>query len=565
MSKSASGWRTVGALLRLVGPLTPALLLTVLLGWAGFMALWALMLSACMGVLWLLGEAPPWSPSLAGVFGLLAGCALLRGVLRYGEQLGGHYVAFKLLALLRNHIFDALRRQAFQKLNRHDAGQLVSVITTDVELIEVFYAHTIAPILIALLSALTFSVFLAQIAWPLAVLALLVYTALAYWLPRRLARGKQALSREYRAQMGALSAFFLDTVRGMREVVVFGLRDTRLQALEQHSRQLDASFRRAKGHEAAVRGYTEALLAGGNLLMLALALYLLAVGKIGFGGALAAVITLLASYGPFVALSNLSAGLPQTLAAAERVLALLAEPAAVEEVRNQTDLSEVKTLEANGVGFDYERQAVLHDVSFHAHRGEIIGIHGASGSGKSTLLQLLLRAFDPHNGSIRLNGCDLRHINTNSLRQHMVYLSQHTYLFHCSVYENIVMARRGASRDEVEAAAKMANIHERIMALPQGYDTMVPEHGGLFSDGEKQRLSLARAFLHDASVWLLDEPTSNLDSLNEAMILQTLLRLKADKIVILVSHRLSTLGICDRVLHLQQGHISPRQADKGCQ
>ncbi|MDO4696605.1 MAG: ABC transporter ATP-binding protein [Neisseria sp.] len=371
---------------------------------------------------------------------------------------------------------DALRRQSFQKLNRRDAGQLVSVITTDVELIEVFYAHTIAPILITLLPAATFSLFLAQIAWPLAVAALLVYTALAYWLPQRLARGRQALSCEYRKQMGALSAFFLDTVRG--------LRDTRLQALKQHSQALNASFRRAKEHEAAVRGHTEALLAGSNLLILVLVLYLLAVGQIGFDGALAAVITLLASYGPFVALSNLSASLPQTLSATERVLALLVEPTAVEEIRNQTDLSEVKTLEADGVSFDYECQ-----------------------------------------GGVAM------------------------------------MARRGAGRDEVEATAKMANIHDRIMALPQGYDTVVPEHGALFSDGEKQRLSLARAFLHNASVWLLDEPTSNLDSLNEALILQTLLQQKTDKIVILVSHRLSTLGICDRVLHLQQGRIAPCPPD----
>ncbi len=257
-----------------------------------------------------------------------------------------------------------------------------------------------------------------------------------------------------------------------------------------------------------------------------------------------------------IALSNLSNNLLQTLASGERVLSLLDETPDLEDVVDSTDLSNVENITVENLSFAYEEEQILSNLNVTINKGEIIGIHGRSGSGKSTLLKLIMRFYDPQSGTISINQTALPQINTTSLREHIAYITQQTYIFNETIYENILMANRSASKEQVIEAAKQASLHEFIMSLPEGYDTKVTELGNNLSDGEKQRIGIARAFLHNAPIILLDEPTSNLDSLNEAIILQSLLKVKTDKLIVLVSHRASTMAICDKVIKIENGRMS---------
>lgn len=279
-------------------------------------------------------------------------------------------------------------------------------------------------------------------------------------------------------------------------------------------------------------------------------------GKIDFNGFIVSVVLLMSSYGPVIALSNLSNNLLQTFASGERVLGLLAEEPILKDVTDGRNIENINEIEVNNISFCYQNEPILTNFSLQAKKGEILGIHGRSGSGKSTLLKLLMRFYDPQQGQIYINKENLTSLNTLNLRDNMAYITQQTYVFNESIYENILMARRSASRDEVIEAAKKASIHDFIMSLPQGYETIVTELGNSLSEGEKQRIGIARAFLHNAPVILLDEPTSNLDSLNEAIILKSLLKAKQDKLIILVSHRTSTMAICDRVIEIECGRVS---------
>lgn len=542
-------FKTLWHLTRLVWPLVPVLLCSVLLGLLGFAAVTVLMLAACCGVLLLLGADMPLN--LTQTVWLMCSAALLRGVLRYGEQLLGHYVAFKLLALLRQQIFAAVRRQTHIRLNERGAGQWVQLLGGDVELIEVFYAHTLAPVLIALSAGMLLVGVLAWLAWPLGAVALAAYVAIGVLLPGFWGRRSWAYGRRYRRRMGALADYFLDSVRGIREVVLLGQADARLQALAQHSAAAAHSAVGIRRQEAGVRAATELLLGLFNLLMLLTAVLLVWRGTIGFDTALLAVVALLSAYGPVLALGNLSVSLPQTLAAAERVLALVGDAPAAAAADDRPNPGPIRKLRLEGVDFAYRAGVpVLENMALEACRGEIVGIYGDSGCGKSTLLQLVMGLLEAQAGRVLVNGQPLSCINAEGLRAQMVYCNQHTYLFRRTVYDNIAMADRNAGREAVMAAARQARIHEVIMALPDGYETVLSEAALPFSEGERQRIGLARAFLHPGSVWLMDEPTGNLDSLNEAYILQLLQAAKADKLIILVSHRLSTLAVCDRIVRL---------------
>ena len=421
-------FETICGLMRLVRPLTPALLLSVLLGLLGFVAVTALLLSACAGLLLLLGADVPLT--LGQILGLLLSCAVLRGVLRYGEQLLGHYVAFKLLALLRQQIFEALRHQSLSRLQGQGAGQWVNVISADVELIEVFYAHTLAPVLIALLSGLILSAALGALAWPLGVVALAAYIALGVLLPVYWGRQPLAHSRSYRRQLGDLADYFLDSVRGIREVMLFDQAPARLQALAQHNDRAAQSVAAIRRQEAGLRAATEALLGLFNLAMLMCVVWLVWRGDMGFGGGLLAVVALLSAYGPVLALGNLSVSLPQTLAAAERVWSLLQNPPPGGEDTLRQKVESIDCIELTQLGFAYQAGVpVLKDIGLSVRRGEIVGIYGGSGCGKSTLLQLMMGLLEVQAGSIRINGLPLGEIDGSSLRAQMVYFTQHTYLF----------------------------------------------------------------------------------------------------------------------------------------
>ena len=549
-----NGFVVMGHLLKLVTPLAHIMAFTITMGTLGFLAAIFIMVLGAMGLVNLLNFDT--HLSFSGILTALIVLAVARGALRYLEQMSGHYIAFKLLALLRDKVFSSLRRLAFVKLQDKQAGQLVSLVTNDIELLEVFYAHTIAPIMIAFFTSVILLLVFAHLSGWFVLVALAAYLTVGVILPIITTKLAREDGRRYRELVGEMNDFFLDSVRGMKEIQLFGYAKQRLAEIQQRSQKIDTAFERIKDQEAKVRVYTEVAVSVFNIIMLFTGLILFSLEKIDFSAFLVGVILLMSSYGPVIALSNLSSNLLQTLASGERVLSLLAEEPELKDVESAVDLKDVSRIDVENVNFAYGEEQILSDVSLSVKKGEILGIHGRSGSGKSTLLKLLMRFYDPKSGSIKINGETLPNINTRSLRDNMAYITQQTYIFNETIEENIRLARRDATLEEIMEAAKKASIHDFILSLPQGYQTKMTELGGNLSDGEKQRIGIARAFLHNAPIILLDEPTSNLDSLNEAMILKSLLNVKAEKLIILVSHRQSTMAICDQVIGIENGRMS---------
>ena len=549
-----NGFVVMGHLLKLVTPLAHIMAFTITMGTLGFLAAIFIMVLGAMGLVNLLNFDT--HLSFSGILTALIVLAVARGALRYLEQMSGHYIAFKLLALLRDKVFSSLRRLAFVKLQDKQAGQLVSLVTNDIELLEVFYAHTIAPIMIAFFTSAILLLVFGHLSGWFVVVALAAYLTVGVILPIITTKLAREDGRRYRELVGEMNDFFLDSVRGMKEIQLFGYAKQRLDEIQQRSQKIDTAFERIKNQEAKVRVYTEVAVSAFNIIMLFTGLILFSLDKIDFSAFLIGVILLMSSYGPVIALSNLSSNLLQTLASGERVLSLLAEEPELKDVESAVDLKDVSRIDVENVSFAYGEEQILSDVSLSVKKGEILGIHGRSGSGKSTLLKLLMRFYDPKSGSIKINGETLPNINTCSLRDNMAYITQQTYIFNETIEENIRLARRDATLEEIMEAAKKASIHDFILSLPEGYQTKMTELGGNLSDGEKQRIGIARAFLHNAPIILLDEPTSNLDSLNEAMILKSLLNVKAEKLIILVSHRQSTMAICDQVIGIENGRIS---------
>lgn len=549
-----NGFVVMGHLLKLVTPLAHIMAFTITMGMLGFLAAIFIMVLGAMGLVNLLNFDT--HLSFSGILTALIVLAVARGVLRYLEQMSGHYIAFKLLALLRDKVFSSLRRLAFVKLQDKQAGQLVSLVTNDIELLEVFYAHTIAPIMIAFFTSAILLLVFGHLSGWFVIVALAAYLTVGVILPIITTKLAREDGRRYRELVGEMNDFFLDSVRGMKEIQLFGYAQQRLDEIQQRSQKIDMAFERIKDQEAKVRVYTEVAVSAFNIIMLFTGLILFSLDKIDFSAFLIGVILLMSSYGPVIALSNLSSNLLQTLASGERVLSLLAEEPELKDVESAVDLKDVSRIDVENVNFAYGEEQILSDVSLSVKKGEILGIHGRSGSGKSTLLKLLMRFYDPKSGSIKINGETLLNINTRSLRDNMAYITQQTYIFNETIEENIRLARRNATLEEIMEAAKKASIHDFILSLPEGYQTKMTELGGNLSDGEKQRIGIARAFLHNAPIILLDEPTSNLDSLNEAMILKSLLNVKAEKLIILVSHRQSTMAICDQVIGIENGRMS---------
>ena len=549
--KPRSNLSCMARLITLVGPLTGVMLLAITLGVLGFIAATLIPVLGGVGILSVLNH----QDALPLIFLVAALCALLRGVFRYGEQTCNHYIAFKLLAILRQKVFAALRRLAPAKLDGRDKGDLISVITSDIELLEVFYAHTISPAAIALVMSLLTAAFLAWFHWAYGVLALLAYATVGILLPVLASRRSGDTGNRMRQKAGQLSAFVLDSLRGVDETIQYHGQAQRLGELEGRTDDLSRvqqDMSRITGTNTAV---THTVIWLYDLALLALGLILLELGQVNFGGVLIPLITLMSSFGPVVALANLGATLQSTFAAARRVLDILDEAPVVEEVAGHSP-TRFHGAACDELTFSYGGETILDNLTLDFPKGKVVGIVGRSGSGKSTLLKLLMRFWDRQSGEVTISERDVRNINTSDLRSMQGYMTQDTDLFHDTILKNILIARPDATREEVEEACKKASIHDFILTLPQGYDTPVGELGDTLSGGERQRLGLARAFLHNAPFLLLDEPTSNLDSLNEAEILRSLHRERDQRTVILVSHRRSTMGIADQVHSVEHGRVS---------
>ena len=614
-TKRRSAIRIMGSLIGLVKPLLHIMLAAIILGTLGYLC--AIFLTILAGQVVVHGL-------LTGVAGMIVPVdnmwlvltpvktiitvmiviAVLRGILHYMEQYCNHFIAFKLLAIIRHKVFAALRKLCPAKLEGRDKGNLISIITTDIELLEVFYAHTISPIAIATLTSIIMVIFIGRYHWLAGILALIAYLIVGVVIPMWNGRRGSQMGMEFRTNFGELNSFALDSLRGLDETIQYDQGEKRKEQMSERSRSLAGMQEKLSKMEGTQRSFTNLVILLASFGMLALTVWLYGKEEIGFEGILTCTIAMMGSFGPVVALSSLSNNLNQTLASGERVLSLLEETPMVEEIsgnvdirtdsdneisntsivsentdndiRNQNNSPEKEKYilrgiltgraknsvnvfsgaEAQHVTFAYENETILDDYSLKLEPGKITGIHGASGSGKSTLLKLLMRFWDVKQGSVSVDGEDIRKIQTRHLRDMESYVTQETHLFHDSIANNIAVGSPGASREAIIEAAKKASIHDFIMKLPKGYDTEVGELGDTLSGGEKQRIGIARAFLHDSPLILMDEPTSNLDSLNEGIILKSLREASEKKTVILVSHRKSTMNIVDTVFEMKDGRIS---------
>ena len=540
-----SGFQVMSRLIGLVRPLSGYMLLAIVMGLIGHLCAAFITVFGGYAVLAVLRQEP-----LAWIFGAVLAFALARGFLRYAEQSCNHFIAFKLLALIRDRVFGALRRLCPAKLEGRDKGDLIAVITSDIELLEVFYAHTISPICIALLFGVFMVVYIGRIHLALGLLALAAYGTVGVLIPLITSKRSGGSGLRFRTQSGGLSAFVLDSLRGLSETIQFGqgpARMAEMNARTQRLSQTEEALKRTAGRNTAA---TSAV-----ILLFDLAMLFLSARLAGFEGCLLATLALMSSFGPFVSLAALGATLQNTFAAGNRVLDILDESPAAQDITGREDVA-FHGAAAENVTFSYGNEPILSDFSVTIPEGKIVGITGRSGSGKSTLLKLLMRFWPVTQGTVSLSGRSVEEINTANLRDMEGFVTQETHLFHDSIRSNLRLARLDATDEEIAAACKKASVHDFIMSLPKGYDTEVGELGDTLSGGERQRLGLARAFLHDAPFLLLDEPTSNLDSLNEAVILKSLHEECRGKTVLLVSHRKSTMGVADCVYSVDHGRMS---------
>ena len=543
-----SGFQIMGRLIGLVKPLSGYMVLAITMGLIGHLCAAFITIFGGYAILYVLH--PEWSMNLAVLFGAVLIFALVRGFLRYAEQSCNHFIAFKLLALIRDKVFGALRRLCPAKLEGKDKGDLISVITSDIELLEVFYAHTISPICIAFLFTLVMVCFIGSYHIGLGVLALIAYVTVGVVIPLVTSKLSGDDGIRFRTKSGALSSFVLDSLRGLSETIQYGQGDKRMADMNNKTDALskdEERMKRTAGRNTAVTNTV--------ILIFDLAMLCLSASLCGFEGCLITTLALMSSFGPVVALAALGATLQNTFAAGNRVLDILDESPVVEEITGKKEIG-FRGASAENVTFAYGDETILDNFSVEIPEGKIIGINGRSGSGKSTLLKLFMRFWQVQQGEVKISGRNVDEINTTNLRDMESFVTQETHLFHDSIRNNLRIAKLDATDDEIIAACKKASVHNFIMSLPKGYDTEVGELGDTLSGGERQRLGLARAFLHDAPFMLLDEPTSNLDSLNEAVILKSLHQERDGKTVVLVSHRKSTMGIADTVYSVEHGRMS---------
>ena len=610
VKKRRSAIAIMGSLIGLVKPLLHIMLAAIILGTAGYLCAIFLTILAGQVIIhginagasavdihiqneWLL-HTP-----VKTIIVIMIIIAVLRGILHYVEQYCNHFIAFKLLAIIRHKVFAALRKLCPAKLEGHDKGNLISIITTDIELLEVFYAHTISPIAIAALTSLIMVIFIGRYNVLAGLLALAAYIIVGVVIP--VCNGKKGNQKgmEFRTGFGELNSFVLDSLRGLDETIQYGQGQKRKDQMSQYSDDLAKMQKSLSKLEGEQRSFTNLVILLASFSMLALTLILYDKGSIGIEGILTCTIAMMGSFGPVVSLSSLSNNLNQTLACGERVLSLLEEKPLVEEIPGEaysSDESRAIEAELKKVTFTYKEnvsennanntngtaesltgnnanginenitanngkineEIILDNYSLKLKPGSITGIHGASGSGKSTLLKLLMRFWDVNEGEVLINDDNVKKIPTKQLRNMESYVTQETHLFHDSIANNIAIAKADATYDEIVEAAKEASIHDFIMSLPKQYDTEVGELGDTLSGGEKQRIGIARAFLHSNgnNLMMLDEPTSNLDSLNEGIILKSLKESAASKTVVLVSHRVSTMNVADIVYEMENGRVS---------
>ena len=549
-----SGAKIMARLIVLLGSLAYIMLLAVINGCIGNLCAMGVTVFASIGIAKALGETINMSYGL--IIGLAIGCGALRGILRYFEQYSNHYIAFRLLAVLRDKIFGALRILCPAKLENKKKGSIISMITSDIETLEVFYAHTISPICIAIVVSLVVLLFVGLTSsFYLSAVALVGYLLIGIVVPLLSSAKLKDDGVKYRSEFSSFSAYFLDSIRGIKDIVLNNGSKKRQEVVNEKSTILLKETKKMKHNITKFQALIELMVSLFIILTLAVGIVLVRNDMLSIGKMIIGVVCVFSSFGPIIAVASLPGNLTNTFASGDRVLNLLEEKPLVLDIKDKNDFKYDNLIVSN-LNFAYENnQNVLNDINMAVNKGEIVGIIGASGSGKSTLLNLLLRFFEANNDSIKYNDLSINEINTKSLHENVTMVSQSTYLFNETIMDNLLIAKENATKEEVINTCKMASIHDFITSLPDGYNTLVSALGDNLSAGEKQRLGLARALLRGSDLILLDEPTSNVDSINEGIILKSLKEQKNKKGIILVSHRESTMSIASRIYKIENGRM----------
>ena len=548
-----SGFSIMKRLIVELKPLASVMFITVFMGVLGFLVAIGITVFGSVAISSLIDSTISFSFKTALILMIVLG--ILRGPLRYGEQLSGHYIAFKILVILRDKVFLALRKLAPAKLEGMEKGNLISMITSDIELLEVFYAHTIAPISIAIITNTIMGLILLSINVKVGIVGIIGYILIGFWVPYISSSFGKEAGVKYREAFGKTNSYILDSLRGIKEVLIFNNGNERRENIKKFSEELNEKQKVIKKHEGIIRAFSDLIIMLTILIALYVAYLEVLKGTMTIGELIIVVTLIASSFGPVVALSNLSNNLLLTFASAQRIFNILDEKPSVEEVLGE-GMKVGNNIEYKDVSFAYKgKENVLKDVNIDIKLGDKIAVIGESGTGKSTFVKLLMRFWDVTNGEISLGNKNVKEIETKELRKKMALMGQETSLFNMSIEDNIKIGKLDATLDEVKEAAKKAGIHEFIMGLEDGYKTKVGELGGNLSSGEKQRIGLARVFLRESEIVILDEPTSNLDTLNEGIILKSIRTYLKDKTLILITHRKSTTRVCEKVFRINKGNL----------
>ena len=523
--------KLISKLITLIGPFISVILLAVVNGVIGYLLAINITLFAGIAILKFLGIAISLSYPLMFTIIILSG--ILRGIVRYFEQYSNHYIAFKILAILRIKIFRALRHLSLDKLEDKSKGDLVSLLQGDIETLEVFYAHTITPVLIALLTSVVMVIFMClTTSIYLGLYLILAYLIIGVIIPVIFYKGNSKFGRKYRLKMAQFEDFYLDSIYGGYEIIANNKQEMYKKEVTKRSKDLIDVTKKSEMKNNTFMNITNSVIVILNILIIVIGYSLYKNNMILNYEIILAYVVLTSSLG---------------------VLDILELKSSI--VDGNTNISNVLPITFNKVSFKYDTKYILNNVNLTINKNEIVGILGPSGVGKSTILKLIMRFYDVSSGEVLINDMNIKNISYKSLYDNINLFSQSTYLFHDTILNNLLIAKSDASKEEVITACQNAGIYDYILAQKEGFNTKISDLKDNISEGEKQRLGLARVFLRKPKLLLLDEATANIDAINEGIILNALKQYSKDMSIIIISHRKSTLSICNKIYEFKEGNL----------
>lgn len=538
-------------LIALVGRFIWIILLASFSGVLGYLLAINVTLFAGLAILKYLGVAI--NISYQVLFSIIIISGILRGIVRYFEQYGNHYMAFKLLQIVRVKIFKALRKQSVAKLEEKNKGDLVSLLQGDIETLEVFYAHTITPFLITFITSLIMVIVISLLSSIyLGLIALGAYLIIGLLIPFIFYKFNKNSGRSYRKKLSQFEEFYLDSIYGGYEIISQNKNTSFIGDVEFKTKELIKFNKDLDNKNTIFTNIMNVLIVLLNLMIIFVGYFLYQKGIIDSYYIIIAYVILTSSFGPVLALANLPNNLSQTFASANHVLDIIDEKPIIKDGNKELNYSSLTIKDAY---FNYGNKAILKGLNLEIKQNEIIGIYGPSGIGKSTILKLIMHFYELDKGSILINNEDIKEYSFNSLYKNINLFSQTTYLFQDTIKNNLLIAKKDATIEELKEACKNASIYDYIMSLKDGFETKISDLKDNISEGEKQRLGLARVFLRNPKLLLLDEATSNIDAINEGIILKSLKKYKEKMAIIIISHRKSTLNICDNIYELKEGKL----------